>query len=138
MKITIAQMYAAIAALESLAAQKFAPVTSLKIARISNKLIAERDVADKQRKAMLDEMGTIKEGGADYDFATPAIKQAFFDRWAELCKTEITVHIDKLPFQALGDREVTPFEMQGLEPFLLIEEAALLKPELVKKEEPAQ
>lgn len=136
MLITIANMYAGIAAIESLSGQKFQPATSLKIARIGSKLITERDLADKQRKTLLEETATLNKEGTEFKFTSPATKKLFEERWLEVCKTEITVHIDLLPIQALGKVEVTPADMQGLEPFLLIEEAAL-KPELVKKEEAA-
>lgn len=133
MKITITQLLGGLEALKSIAGEKFSPVTALKIARIAARLQPEAELADAQRKKLLEEFGTLDEKNGAYTFPSVAATKAWEAAWAEVCKSEIDVHVDPLPFQALEKIELSPATMMGLEPLLLIEEAATAKPEIVKK-----
>ena len=121
MKITLTQLFAATQAFEALAAEKFQPVTALKIARIGAKLTPERELAIKQRDELIKQHGEIDEKTGNYTLTDRAKIEAFNGEFGDLLKAEITVHIVPLPFQALDHLSITPANMQGLEPFLLID-----------------
>lgn len=131
MKLTIAQVLGAVSALNELAGKAFPPATSLRIARLSARLQPEADLAEKQRLALIEKAGAkLSEDRRAFEFPDEAAGRKFEAEWREVLATEIDVHVDPLPLQALGSTELTPATMKGLLP-LLEEEAA--RPEIVKK-----
>jgi hypothetical protein len=138
MKITILQVLGAMSALNQLAGKPFPPVTSLKIARLASKLTPEAELAEKQRQKLIEESGAkLSKDGTVWEFPDQDAGKTYEAAWKEVVDSEINVHIDPLPLQALGETDVTPAVMQGLMPILFIEEEAAAKPEIVKKKQKA-
>lgn len=138
MKITIVQVLGAVSALNQLAGKPFPPAASLKIARLASKLIPEAELAEKQRLKLIEDFGaTLSEDGKVWKFPDLEAGRKYEAAWKEITDSEINVHLDALPLQALGDAELTPAVMQGLLPILFVEEEAAAKPELVGKKKKA-
>jgi hypothetical protein len=141
MKLKISQILAGVSALNYLATKPFSPVTSMKIARLSARLMPEAELAEKQRNKLIEESGaTLAEDNSHYKFPDQGAGQKFAQQWDEVVASEVDVHIDPLPIKALGDTQITPATMHGLLPLLFVEEAVateVAKPEIVKKKQKA-
>lgn len=134
MKLTIVQVLGAVSALNQLAGKPFPPVTSLKIARLASKLTPEAELAEKQRQKLIEDMGAkLSKDGKVWEFPSLEVGRKYDEAWKQVTDSEIDIHLDLLPLQALGETELTPAVMQGLLPILFIEEEAAAKPELVNK-----
>lgn len=134
MKLTIIQVLGAVSALNQLADTKFSAIASFKIARLNARLLPEAELAEKQRKRLIEDSGAkLSEDGTHFAFPDKEAGRKFEEAWKEVCDSEIDVHIDLLPLQALGSVELTPAVVQGLLPILFVEEEAAAKPEIVKK-----
>lgn len=133
MTLTINDVFGADGALQCLAQQKFSAVTALKMSRLRTALATEVKQAHEQRIAIAEKHGKANAETGQFDFDTPAKRQAFAEELEALLATTITVHIDKLPFQSIETLEIQPAVLEGLMPVLFIEEAAGAKPEIVTK-----
>lgn len=133
MTLTINQVFAADGALQWLAQQTFPATTALKVSRLRTALAADVKLAHEQRIAIAHKHGKENKDSGQFEFETPANRQAFLEELEALLTTAITVHIDKLPFQAIEALEIQPTVLEGLVPVLFIEEAAAAKPEIVGK-----
>jgi hypothetical protein len=133
MKLTIAQIFAGVSALNELATKPFSPVTSMRIARLSSRLMPEAELAEKERTKLIQESGaTLSEDKSHYQFPDAQAGKTFAEQWNQVVQSTVDIHIDPLPLQSLGDTQLTPAVMQGLLPLLFVEEEAG-KPEIVKK-----
>jgi len=140
MKLKIAQILGAVSALNDLATKPFSPVTSMKIARLSARLMPEADLVEKQRKKLIEESGgTLAEDNSHYTFPDQGAGQKFAQQWDEVVASEVDVHLELLPFNALGDTQITPATMHGLLPMLSIDEQVAekesVKHEIVKRKQ---
>lgn len=133
MTLTINQVFAADGALQWLAQQTFPATTALKVSRLRTALAADVKLAHEQRIAIAQKHGKENKDSGQFEFETPAKRQAFTEELEALLGTAITLHIDKLPFQAIEALEIQPTVLEGLVPVLFIEEAAAAKPEIVGK-----
>ena len=133
MTLTINQVFAADGALQWLAQQTFPATTALKVSRLRTALAADVKLAHEQRIAIAQKHGKENTESGQIEFETPAKRQAFTEELEALLGTAITLHIDKLPFQAIEALEIQPTVLEGLVPVLFIEEAAAAKPEIVGK-----
>lgn len=133
MTLTINQVFAADSALQWLAQQTFPATTALKVSRLRTALGAEVKLAHEQRIAIAQKHGKENKDSGQFDFEMPADRQAFIAELDPLLATTITVHLDKLPFQAIEALEIQPTVLEGLVPVLFIEETAAAKPEIVGK-----
>lgn len=133
MTLTINQVFAADGALQWLAQQTFPATTALKVSRLRTALAADVKLAHEQRIAIAQKHGKENKDSGQFEFETPAKRQAFTEELEALLGTTITLHIDKLPFQAIEALEIQPTVLEGLVPVLFIEEAAAAKPEIVGK-----
>lgn len=133
MTLTINQVFAADGALQWLAQQTFPATTALKVSRLRSALAADVKLAHEQRIAIAQKHGKENKDSGQFEFETPAKRQAFTEELEALFGTAITLHIDKLPFQAIEALEIQPAVLEGLVPVLFIEEATAAKPEIVGK-----
>lgn len=131
MKLTINQVFAADAALTWLQDQPFGASTALKVARIRATLTNEVKLAHDQRLTIGNRHGKPNPQTNQFEFETPENQMEFFKELKEFGEIEITVHIDPLPLQAIEHVQITPAHIAGLEPLLLIEDAAAAEPEIL-------
>lgn len=108
--------------LDKLMAANLPAATSLKVIRLVERISSERETAQKQYFALFEKHGT-----SDGEKATvpQANWPAFQAELTPLLDTEITVHIDKIPFPAISELQMSSIELSGILPFLFIEEAAV-------------
>ena len=117
-KLTVGEIVASSQVLQLIANTKMPVKTSYRLNKMLRKVSKEVEVYEEERKKIFDELGEEKEEGSlqiPKDNMPEATK--LFD---ELVSEEIEVELPEITLEHLGEMELTPLEMQALEPLLRI------------------
>lgn len=124
MTITIAQLLDAEKPLNKLTETSFSGRKAFTIARMLKKLQAEEETYNTSRIELIkkyadkDESGEVKVDDEGNIHVSNENMSDFNKEFTELITTELEVDFQKIPIDWLDDVELTPIEVQALEPFI--------------------
>lgn len=115
-KLTVGDVVSSSQVLQVIANIKMPVKTSYRLNKMLRKVFKEVEVYDEERKKIFDELGEEKEGGT-LQITDDNIEEAnkLFD---ELVSEEIEIELPEITLEHLDGIELTPLEMQALEPLL--------------------
>jgi hypothetical protein len=129
MILTIGQLLDCKPGMEKLMQASVPAATALRIARLAQKVNPEHKTAHEEYVKLFERFGSRDASG---NIQVPERNMEAFRRELEpFLATEVTIHLDRIPFVAIDHVSMTPGELASIEPFLLIEEAAPAQPVLV-------
>ena len=129
MTLTIGQLLDCKPGMEKLMHASVPAATALRIARLAQKINPEHKTAHEEYIKLFDRFGTRDAAG---NIQVPEARmEAFRNELEPFLATEVTIHLDRIPFVAIEQVSMTPSEIASIEPFLLIEETASAQPTLV-------
>lgn len=122
MTLTIAQVLDCKPGMEKLMRASVPAATALRIARLAQKITPEHKTAYEEYIRLFERYGIRDEAG---NIQVPVTRMDEFRQELEpFLATEVSIHLDRIPFGAIEQVAMTPGEIASLEPFLSIDELA--------------